>query len=934
MAWIATAGVAFAAERTNLRWAIVTGEELHERGVADLLTAQLSDMGVDLVERDAIGHVLDELKLNASGLVAPERAVEFGKLASAEVVVLVESLPKLAPPLVRLRAIETSTGVRLLDFLTLATTPDQDAETLLAELRRAKETWRTPVALRRYVSVLGVRNEEPGDYLTPAAQTLTTFLEHDLRHTPRVLILERDQLQRLTAERDLTGSELELRAAMLLIEVGIRRDPQGEGYLLHGRLKTLDGQAPKDMTWQSPNQQLDEVRRLLAKQLGQTLEVSPEPAASRDLAREAELFARWSSWLSGSGHTEEAIRAAESAVALCPTDKNYQLAFRSHDDRRRQADNELSRLIHIPDPEERQRTLHRAFWEALCAARRAHEIDLAQIRAAIAARSVFVRTLGTNEDMFLPHVQLWSLDEPPAHREVRAELDRLRWEKYRVLQEYHEGRNESLLGLLVPRLGYVNYFSATPEEFCQTILDVQSQIDAELTRFKPLTIQSGAFVGPNRIPRAHYRARNFRLLADQIRWTAHGGPGSSDDTELRRWPHERLQPLWDALAKHEDPLIRMPGFYGRVLLDGPDSVAAAREIVGHLLDVPDDVYAQIAARHLCASAARKLQQAGELEAAVQGLLDRVEREGDPGVLVPCVWTLSDLVRELPADPQGCGARLLRRLEALPPSTHHDTRPGLLVRTVRDWVTRTSRQPSAATNAPSSAGAWSEYQIRPILLPRPADDGRILLAAHLDRHAPGRPRGEEIVLVWGRRNAGASVERLSLTDGRTRKIGQIPWTAAWIQADRPQAMVTTSPEAVFVSAPTLGLAVVTEQDARVFGPADGAPGDTTLASGWWERGLYLGYSHGLARFDPQQGQFVLLASSHTLDGQGPLDGGEHYAVSDVLADPARGCLWLALVANVSGDRYGIWRYQPAANKFEKVFVPGQTGLLSNLTWNGE
>ena len=226
LAWISTAGVAFAAERTNPRWAIVAGEELRERGVADLLTVQLSDMDVDLVERDAVGHVLDELKLNASGLVAPERAVEFGKLASAEVVVLVEALPKLAPPLVRLRAIETSTGVRLLDFLTPAKTPDQDAETLLAELRRAKDTWRTPAALRRYVSVLGVRNEEPGDYLTPAAQALTTFLEHDLRHTPRVLILERDQLQRLTAERDLTGTELELRAAMLLIEVGIRRDPQ------------------------------------------------------------------------------------------------------------------------------------------------------------------------------------------------------------------------------------------------------------------------------------------------------------------------------------------------------------------------------------------------------------------------------------------------------------------------------------------------------------------------------------------------------------------------------------------------------------------------------------------------------------------------------------------------------------------------------------
>ena len=69
LAWISTAGVAFAAERTNLRWAIVTGEELHERGVADLLTAQLSDMGVDLVERDAIvqaAHVRAEQIVNGA----------------------------------------------------------------------------------------------------------------------------------------------------------------------------------------------------------------------------------------------------------------------------------------------------------------------------------------------------------------------------------------------------------------------------------------------------------------------------------------------------------------------------------------------------------------------------------------------------------------------------------------------------------------------------------------------------------------------------------------------------------------------------------------------------------------------------------------------------------------------------------------------------
>ena len=45
LAWISTAGVAFAAERTNPRWAIVAGEDLREGGFADLLTVQLSDMG-------------------------------------------------------------------------------------------------------------------------------------------------------------------------------------------------------------------------------------------------------------------------------------------------------------------------------------------------------------------------------------------------------------------------------------------------------------------------------------------------------------------------------------------------------------------------------------------------------------------------------------------------------------------------------------------------------------------------------------------------------------------------------------------------------------------------------------------------------------------------------------------------------------------------
>ena len=70
---------------TPKRWAIVAAD-VSAGGLADLLTAELSDWNnVELVERGQIRRVLDELKLNASGLIASERAVEFGKLTAAEV---------------------------------------------------------------------------------------------------------------------------------------------------------------------------------------------------------------------------------------------------------------------------------------------------------------------------------------------------------------------------------------------------------------------------------------------------------------------------------------------------------------------------------------------------------------------------------------------------------------------------------------------------------------------------------------------------------------------------------------------------------------------------------------------------------------------------------------------------------------------------------
>jgi curli biogenesis system outer membrane secretion channel CsgG len=93
------------------RWAVVAAEDLREAGLSDLLTAQLSQVpGVELVEREAIRRVLDELKLNSSGLVEPDKAVRFGQLATADALLFVEPIPKLSPPTIRHLYIAYSSG--------------------------------------------------------------------------------------------------------------------------------------------------------------------------------------------------------------------------------------------------------------------------------------------------------------------------------------------------------------------------------------------------------------------------------------------------------------------------------------------------------------------------------------------------------------------------------------------------------------------------------------------------------------------------------------------------------------------------------------------------------------------------------------------------------------------------------------------------------
>ena len=102
-----------------------------DQGIADLMVAKLSEVdGLRLVERSAIAKLLNELKLDAVGLWDPQNATRFGKLATADAILIVEDVK--AARSLRARLIESRSGIRWADELT----SPGDAEIQCAEIAR------------------------------------------------------------------------------------------------------------------------------------------------------------------------------------------------------------------------------------------------------------------------------------------------------------------------------------------------------------------------------------------------------------------------------------------------------------------------------------------------------------------------------------------------------------------------------------------------------------------------------------------------------------------------------------------------------------------------------------------------------------------------------------------------------------------------------
>jgi len=99
-----------------VRVAIVGGEGERAPSEAVLAALEVGPSREDTlvpVERRRVAEVLTELKLGARGLAEPGTVVKMGRLLSADVMAFVERLPGGGPKAVRVRAVETRTGIAL-----------------------------------------------------------------------------------------------------------------------------------------------------------------------------------------------------------------------------------------------------------------------------------------------------------------------------------------------------------------------------------------------------------------------------------------------------------------------------------------------------------------------------------------------------------------------------------------------------------------------------------------------------------------------------------------------------------------------------------------------------------------------------------------------------------------------------------------------------
>lgn len=283
----------------------------------ELASIQLmQDTSITLLDRNLIYRLLRGKAVSAAlGSVSSE--LKLGKLASADVMAIVNrSQQGFAQSLI---VFDVDTGVRLVDRKLTQGDPKVAANEIVTAVREAVGKRAAPIGRRRTIGLMSVRNADLPQDAVVFCNDVGKHLLRRLTRARNVVVLERDQLKQIIAERRLpttAPAKNDLLTSVIVVDLQLSRSPLGD----ITATAILSNSAGKPIALPSATVHgrqtdplADELATAVMKAINDKL---PEPGGERE--REAERFHREAVLNLEHSDWTAALRASEAAYALAP----------------------------------------------------------------------------------------------------------------------------------------------------------------------------------------------------------------------------------------------------------------------------------------------------------------------------------------------------------------------------------------------------------------------------------------------------------------------------------------------------------------------------------------------------------------------------------------------------------------------------------------
>lgn len=894
-----------------------------QRGLADLLTAELSKQPeFTLVERESIARVVDELALSAARSGDAAAAVKLGGLLAADAILFVEPEPGSEPPRVRLQFVETRSGIRLGDWpVAAAGIEAADMGDVVAGLRQAGAKLGVRPGDRHLIGSVGIEPEVASVELRTLARALTALVERDLADMPAVVMLERKQLRRLAAERDLTGLELDLKASSKLIEGSLRRD--GDRLAVAVKLVPLTGGEGRTV---KASGDLPAIRRELVAALAAALSAEPPGRPAAASAEESALLAARARRRQSVREHDEAVRLAEAAYVLAP-DREKFYVLRGAYIMQIQELHFGAQLLELR-PNFHPPWFDRERYPTVEAVR----VAQAEIRLQLAAafRDYYERCVGDPalENAF-PLGDFWSplrwrsQSQYDEERRLEAEWDRVQRDTFeRILEVRRAAGGPGATQLLLHRLKQVDgLLKSNLKGATQTVLDTQRETHAELTREE----REGRLPGG--------RLQSLGFYYDLVYATLHSPYGSNP-------PLDGIRPYVDSLVASDDLSLRMIGWSRLLDLPGDAGAAAAKQLADALLFADVKHYRAGFLGHV---AGKRLAATGLLTPYLETIVARAEAGGDVSPLLAAPRHLVELIA---ADPQH-EADFFRRIERLIAA---QTQPADVATRAEDFrrslesmrQMRKSQEPAVLPRAAAGSSRLVDYEVRDLRITNLEPGFNHLAMVHVDRSPHGDPR-RPLVLVWSKHVARFPWLKEDPVEFEYL-IGRVGTEGGAMQVEARCGLplkqidgMATDGERSFIATPHSGLAVVTGRGRTLIGEAEGVPGEVRAVA-WLDGRVYAEVANGLIAIDPDAKTSTMIASGRAAASRTPLDGVGAFSIDGLVADPPR--RRLLMLVNTGGlhegpeDKRpdGLWSFIPHTGEWSRL--EGPRSDFRDLVWGGE